>query len=318
MRIDAPYIADSTRARNGGDAAGYDPEADAVGSYYDAIAAIGAAVRAGAPVPTTGYFGWYQRPIDGAGNAAPGDSAPHHAHGEMRPLNAYRECDILALIGHAIGPRHPIGSACRWHKKSHGIAERRLAEYVAGIVYAASGDDTLSRSMAIAAAGHAAACDPAPLPELIGGALDKAIEDIDARIAYAAGAVGAIRAVRTRAALSEISAKRKAAESEARALEREAAAIRRDVIQERRYFERDPDNPLLPKLRKVWHALLSLDVPKLERRAAAIRAAAPAYRLTSGQRRRLAEFTERMRCDRAVRSALRAAATRLIRGGRAA
>lgn len=30
---------------------GYDPEADAIGSYYDAIRAIGAAVKAGAPVP---------------------------------------------------------------------------------------------------------------------------------------------------------------------------------------------------------------------------------------------------------------------------
>lgn len=35
----------------------YGAEADAIGSYYDAIAAIGERVKAGEPVPTTGYFG---------------------------------------------------------------------------------------------------------------------------------------------------------------------------------------------------------------------------------------------------------------------
>lgn len=35
----------------------FDAEADAVGSYYDAIAEIGRQVKAGAPVPTIGYFG---------------------------------------------------------------------------------------------------------------------------------------------------------------------------------------------------------------------------------------------------------------------
>lgn len=34
----------------------FDAVADAVGSYYDAIAEIGRRVKAGAPVPTTGYF----------------------------------------------------------------------------------------------------------------------------------------------------------------------------------------------------------------------------------------------------------------------
>ena len=40
----------------------YDPDADAIGSYYDAIEAIGEDVKAGRrPVPTDGYFGSAKR-----------------------------------------------------------------------------------------------------------------------------------------------------------------------------------------------------------------------------------------------------------------
>lgn len=35
----------------------YDEAADAVGSYYAAIQAIGERVKAGEPLPTGGYFG---------------------------------------------------------------------------------------------------------------------------------------------------------------------------------------------------------------------------------------------------------------------
>jgi hypothetical protein len=35
----------------------YDEAADAVGSYYAAIAAIGERVKAGEPLPGSGYFG---------------------------------------------------------------------------------------------------------------------------------------------------------------------------------------------------------------------------------------------------------------------
>jgi hypothetical protein len=42
----------------------FDPEADARGSFADAIAAVGERVRAGEPTPTTGYFAPFRRPTE--------------------------------------------------------------------------------------------------------------------------------------------------------------------------------------------------------------------------------------------------------------
>lgn len=102
-------------------------------------------------------------------------------------------------------------------------------------------------------------------------------------------------------------------QADARALDREAAKTLRQVESDRRYFERNPDDPLLPRLRQAWLEVLSLDVPKMERRAAAIRAAMPSYRLTAGQRRRLEEFGDRLRRLRAARRTLRHALRSLVR-----
>jgi hypothetical protein len=265
-------IADSARAGNG------------------AATAIGTAARNAAPIPTIGYI---------ALDRSPGEAA--------RPLNAHSERNILDLIGVAIGPRYPIGSASRWHKQAAGIPEKRLAEALASLVFNAADDEPLARRVAIAGARAAACHAPGPLPELIAGGFAVAIDAIERETAEVDRRLAVIRVRRTRAALREIAAQRREMEAEACALDREAAKMRREVESDRRHFERIPDHPMLPALRQVWVAVLSLDVPKYERRAATIRAAMPSYRLTAGQRGRLTEFSDRLRRLRAARRALQRA-----------
>lgn len=265
------YIADSARAGN------------------DAATAIGAAARNAAPIPTIGYCA----------------SAPASADGAARLLNIYAERDILDLIGDAIGPRYPIGSASRWYKQAAGIAEKRLAEALASLVFDAAGDEPLACRVAMAGAGAAARLASAPLASLIAAGFAAAIDVIERETAEVDRRLAAIRVHRTRAALREITAQRREMEAEARALDREAAQNLRQVDRDRSYFERNPEKPMLPLFRQVWAEVLSRDVPKIERQAAAIRAAMPSYRLTAGQRRRLEELGDRLRRLRAARRTLR-------------
>jgi hypothetical protein len=106
-----------------------------------------------------------------AANLLPSPAPPHKA----RPLPAWSECDILALIGGAIGPRFPIGSASRWHRHAGSLGEKRITECIAGVVHDAAGDDPLARRIAVAAADHAVRHPPAPLRHLIEAAFRAAL-----------------------------------------------------------------------------------------------------------------------------------------------
>jgi hypothetical protein len=270
--------------------------ADSARASNDAATAIGSAARNAAPIPISGDCALGRGPADGA----------------ARPLNLYAERNILDLIGDDIGPRYPIGSASRWYKQAAGIAEKRLAEALASLVFDAAGDEPLACRVAMTAARAAARLAPAPLAELIAGGFAVAIDAIGREAAEVDRRLAAVRVQRTRPVLHEIAARRREMKAEACALDREAAGLRREVENDRWYFERDPDDPRLPIFRRVWAEVLSRDVPKTERRAAAIRAAMPSYQLTAGQRRRLAEFGDRLRRLRAGRRTLRHALRGLI------
>jgi len=255
-------IADSTRASN--DArritsvpADLDPEVDAIGGDSGGTAASGVAALSDAPVPKSGYCALGRGLADGA----------------ARPLNLYTERDILDLIGDAIGPRYPIGSATRWCKQAVGIPEKRLAEALASLVFDATDDEPLAYRVAITGARTAARLPPASLAELIAAGFAVAIDAIEREAAEVDRRLAAIRARRTRAALHEITAKRRQMQAEAHALDRRAAENLRQVERDRRYFERNPDDPMLRLFRQVWAEVLSRDVPKIERGAAAIRTA---------------------------------------------
>jgi hypothetical protein len=228
-------------------------------------------------------------------------------HKAERLLAGWPEAAVLALIGHHIAPPFPIGSASLWHRHADSLGEKRMAECIASIIYAATDDDALARRVAVAAASHAAEHPPAPLRDLIEAAFGAALAAVDIERRGLTERVATIRQRRTRAKLTQIAAQRREAEAAARTFEREAAALRRDVERDRRYFERDPDNPSLSRLRLAWAALIERDVPQLERRAAALRAALPRYGLTPGQRQRLAEFSDRLNHLRAAARALRQA-----------
>lgn len=266
--------------------------ADSAGAGNDAATATGTAERNAVAIPTIGYV---------ALDRSPG--------GAVRPFNDYTERSILDLIGDAIGLRYLIGSASRWHKQAAGIPEKRLAEALASLVFDATDDEPLACRVAIAGARAAAGLAPGPLTSMITAGFTVAINAIERETAEVDRRLAAIRVRRTRAALHEITAQRRQMRAAAHALDREAAENLRQVERDRRYFERNPDNPMLPTFRQVWAEVLSLDVPKIERQAAAIRAAMPSYRLTPGQRRRLAEFSDRLRrlhaAGRALHRALR-------------
>jgi hypothetical protein len=237
---------------------------------------------------------------------------PAAARKPGRPLAGWPEADVLALIGHRIAPPFPIGSASRWHRPAGSLGEKRIAECVASIIYKATGgDDPLARRVAIAAAAHVAERPPALLCDLIDAAFRAALASLGAERRQVAERVAAIRQQRTRHVLAKTAAQRRAAEAQASALDREAAALKRELFDCLNYGVVMPDggriDPADPRFRRATLECLHRDVPKLECRAAVIRAAVPSYRLTKGQRLRLAELSERLRRLRAAQRALRQA-----------
>jgi hypothetical protein len=259
------------------------PEANAIGSYYDTTAAIGAAVRNGALVGTTAASG-----------RGPADEV-------AGPLYACSERDILDLIGGAIGHRYPVGSASLWHRRAGSVGEKRIAECVAGVVFGAAGDDPLARRVAVAASEYAAARPPAPLRELIAVAIGRAILEIDAEITAVVGRLAAIRSTRSRASLAEVARQRAVILPDLRRLDRKIAALRRDIALGQSGADGGAGRRAAGWCRRR-------DLPRLEARAAKLRGSLPSYRLPAAKRRRLAEFDGRLRRLRAAQRALRRAA----------
>jgi hypothetical protein len=227
--------------------------------------------------------------------------APSH---KACPLAAWPEGDVLALIGDTIGRSYPVGSASRWNLRAGSVAEKRIAECIAGIVHAAAGDDPLARRVAITAACHAAALPAAPLRELSAAAMGCAIIEIDGEIAEVASRLAMIRATRSRGALAKVARQRAVILPDLRRLDREIAALQRDIAHGEAGADGDAGRWAAKWCRRR-------NLPRLEARAAKLRASLPSYRLSAGKRERLAQFSDRLRRLRAARRALQRAARNL-------
>jgi len=230
---------------------------------------------------------------------------PAAEHKTERPLAGWPEGTVLALIRHHIAPPFPIGSASRWHRHAGSLAEKRIAEGIASIVHGATGEEPLSGRIAIAAAGHAAALPSAPLRDLIEAGFCAALAAIVAERHQVAERVTAIRQRRTRPVLAEVAEQRKGALGEVRQGERALSAFMRERQRARQEVAAGTLSPAAFAQVERWAERRAL--PRLQQDLAEARAEVPAYRLTKGQRRRLAEFGDRLRRLRAAASALRRA-----------
>jgi hypothetical protein len=230
---------------------------------------------------------------------------------QRKPLAAWSEAAVLALIGDTIGPAYPIGSASLWFRTARSVAEKRLAEAVAGIVHNDTGEDRLARSTAIGAAGQVAAAASAPLIELIESAFDAAIAAIDREIARVRRRLDAIRPESP-----ELSLKRRAMLAQAEELEREAREVRDDARYVSHWGMTGPDGAPVPAdelwLRRVNLRILKRDVPALKRQAARIRGAIPPAPQSADT------FNDRLSGLRAARQSLCSACRGVGRAGREA
>lgn len=82
----------------------FDAEADARGSYDDAIGAIGEAVKAGAPEPTTGYF------AQTACDHTPPPHCPDHPYDTVQLVGGHR--------------RYCLASGCDWQWSNEATRQR--------------------------------------------------------------------------------------------------------------------------------------------------------------------------------------------------
>jgi hypothetical protein len=125
------------------------------------------------------------------------------------PLAGWSEAAVLSLIG-ASAPPFAMGTSTGWHKRAASLPEKRLVERLATVVHGATDfREFFAQRVAIAGANAAAAHPPAPLRDLIAAAVAGAVAAIDFEVDEVVGRLAAIRARRSRAALDEISAKRR-------------------------------------------------------------------------------------------------------------
>jgi hypothetical protein len=211
-----------------------------------------------------------------------------------------REPEILALLGRD-RCHFSIGVASRWLPNDIPPI-RRLAEFVADIIYPSLGE-VVARRIATAAITDIAQHGAYSPVEIIIAAIGRAVDLLDEDAAQLRNRLAAIR--RRREELAEIAAERKPRLVEVRRLEREVASTRRAIARHEIAFRGNKPLLRLVRLGKTR------DLPRAERALAAARAVLPAYHLGAAARRTRDELKDRLRQLRDCRRALTAAARRI-------